>query len=130
MTRRRAGRWTPLFLKADPQKTGVISSDSVAARTVSLTSSAVISSPSRYFSNNSSLCSATGFEEVDPPVASLRPEVFRNVNLVPGRALALVVPHDGFHPDKVHNATEHVAFANRNLDRGRGHWPIAVRSSS
>ena len=58
-----------------------------------------------------------GFEEVDPPVASLGLEILGDLDLVPRRALRLVVPDDGLEADEVDHAAEHVAFANRDLDR-------------
>ena len=48
---------TPLFLKAEPQKTGKMTPLIVAARIAWRNSSFVSSSPARYFSMSSSSCS-------------------------------------------------------------------------
>ena len=50
--------WTPLFLNAEPQSTGLALLAMVARRMAALISSTEISSPSRYFSITESSTSA------------------------------------------------------------------------
>ncbi|MNW54255.1 hypothetical protein D3C74_318490 [compost metagenome] len=51
--------WTPLFLNAEPHRTGKASPETVSLRIADLISAIVSSSPLRYFSRSSSSASAT-----------------------------------------------------------------------
>ena len=116
--------WTPLFLNAEPHRIGTKSNASVPARSATLISSSVTSSPAEVLLHEVVVAGGDGLEQQLAVLGGLIVHVGGDLDLVPLGAELFVVPDERLHLDQVDQPDERlVGFGatgtNGKVDDGR-----------